>query len=166
LENCRQWFLIAQASKTIIQLFCLPLGWTQKDPDDNDTDRDDISYYLTAKLILPAEGYILQIAFYGDDGKSSLSSGMDSGSGMEGKQKIGFIYQNSSSSSVTELWTTTYDSLLWQAVPFDSMLLNASQVDSTCSRNIVPISLAEEYDEEEVLVAHSKFSFLQISIQS
>jgi len=164
LENCRQWFMIAQASENVVQLFCLPLGWKQKeDPDDRDFDTEDenndedtIPYYLTSKLILPAEGYVLQIGFYGDDGKSSLSSGMDSGTGMEGKQKIGFIYQKSSSSSVIELWTVTYDSLLWQAIPFDSMLLNAKQVNDTCSQNVLPISVAEDYDGDEVLFAHNR----------
>lgn len=166
LENCRQWFLIAQASENVVQMFCLPLGWKQKeDSDDRDfdienenNDEDTIPYYLTTKLILPAEGYVLQIEFYGDDGKSSLSSGMDSGTGMEGKQKIGFIYQKSSSSSIIELWTVTYDSLLWQAIPFDSMLMNAKQVDDACSQNVLPISVAEDYGGEEVLFAHSKFS--------
>lgn len=165
LENSRQWFLIAQASENVIQIFCIPLGWKSDelsdeqyfDKDDENNEMDEIPFYLTTKLVLPTKGVILQIKFYGDDGKSNLSSGMDSGSGMEGKQKIGFIYKRSHSSSIIELWTATYDSLMWQAIPFDSMLLNASQVDATCSKNVLPVSSAESYMGEEFLIAQSKF---------
>jgi hypothetical protein len=168
LENCRQWFLIAQAHGTTIQLFCIPLGWKQNDNDtdrgeydieDENSDINDIPFYLTSKLILPVGGQVLKIGFYGDDGKSSLSSGVDSGTGMEGRQKIGFIYQKTSpSASGTELWTTTYDSLSWQAVPFDPMLLSFSQVDRNCTKEILPILMGESRDEEDgILFANCKF---------
>ena len=101
LENCRQWFLIAQAHGATIQLFCLPLGWKQNEDiyekdhviEEDSSNENDIPFYLTSKLMLPAEGRILRIGFYGDDGKSSLSSGVDSGTGMEGRQKIAFKQQ-------------------------------------------------------------------------
>ena len=171
LENSRQWFLVAQAHGTTIQLFCLPLGWKQNNNEDNiDYEQYDmegennsqintIPFYLTSKLILPVGGKVLKIGFYGDDGKSSLSSGIDSGTGMEGRQKIGFIYQkNNSPLSATELWTTTYDSLSWQPVPFDPMLLNVSQVDRNCSKEILPVSFGESHDEEDgILFANCKF---------
>jgi len=166
LENCRQWFLIAQAHGATIQLFCLPLGWKQNNDDidfdyydinNENSDVNNIPFYLTSKLVLPEGGQVLQIGFYGDDGKSSLSSGIDSGTGMEGRQKIGFVYQKSLPSSTKELWTTTYDSLSWQAVPFDPMLLNASQVDKNCSKEILQSSVEGSRDEEEdVLFAQSR----------
>ncbi|VEU37480.1 unnamed protein product [Pseudo-nitzschia multistriata] len=152
----------------MIQLFCLPLGWKQHNddfpPDDCDMydemdDADDVPFYLTSKLLLPKGGQVLQIGFYGDDGKSSLSSGNDSGTGMEGRQKIGFIFQKYSPSSTKELWTTTYDSLSWQAVPFDPMLLNASQVDANCSKKVVQLSVGESCDsddEDSILLAQSR----------
>lgn len=153
--------MIAQAHGTTIQLFCLPLGWKQKNDIENISNKiNDIPFYLTSKLILPVGGQILKIGFYGDDGKSSLSSGVDSGTGIEGRQKIGFIYQNHSPSSATELWATTYDSLSWQAVPFDPMLLNFSQVDTNCSKKILPVSIGESRDEEDgILFARCKFSY-------
>ena len=177
MENSRQWFLVAQAHGTTIQLFCLPLGWKQNNNEDNidyekydmegenNSEINTIPFYLTSKLILPVGGKVLKIGFYGDDGKSSLSSGIDSGTGMEGRQKIGFIYQKNSPSSATELWTTTYDSLSWQAVPFDPMLLNVSQVDRNCSKEILPVSLGESRDEEDgILFASCKFKHHRIFI--
>lgn len=161
LQNCRQWFLIAQAHGTTIQLFCLPVGWRQKneyidydeyDIEDESREINDIPFYLTSKLALPAGGKVVKIGFYGDDGKSSLSSGIDSGTGMEGKQNIGFIYEKNSPSHTTELWTTAYDSLLWQAVPFDPMLLNFSQVDANCCKEVLPIALEESRDEKDGII--------------
>ncbi len=160
LENCRQWFVIAQAHKNTIQLFCLPLGWKESkeglgcgeyDAEDDFSDIDDIPFYLTAKLILPAGGQVLKIGFYGDDGKSSLSSGIDSGTGVEGRQKIGFLYQtnNSDEQTTTDIWTTSYDSLSWQAVPFDPMLLICSRVDSNCTKEVLPVWSSESPDEED-----------------
>jgi len=155
LENCRQWFVVAQAHGSTIQFFSFPLGWKESnnDVDYDDCERDDeninfndVPFYLTSKLNLPAGGQILKIGFYGDDGKSSLSSGVDSGTGIEGRQSIGFVYRQNSH---TELWTTTYDSLLWQAIPFDHMLLSSAQVDSNCTKEIVPISLEESREEED-----------------
>lgn len=165
LENCRQWFLIAQASKNVVQMFCIPLGWKEETftdtedleiDDDESNEMDDIPFYLTTKLILPTESVVLQIEFYGDDGKSSLSSGIDSGSGMENKQKIGFTFKKSPSSSTIELWTATYELLMWQAIPFDSMLLNASQIDPICSKHVLPISLIDNHHGDEFLFAQSK----------
>mmetsp|Transcript_16990 Transcript_16990/g.46665 ORF Transcript_16990/g.46665 Transcript_16990/m.46665 type:complete len:225 (-) Transcript_16990:1450-2124(-) len=166
LENCRQWFLIAQAHGATIQLFCLPLGWKQKDDgtdydcydiDDENHDDYEIPFYLTSKLALPKGGQVLQIGFYGDDGKSSLSSGIDSGTGREGRQKLGFIFQKSFPESTKDLWTTTYDSILWQAVPYDPMLLHASQVDTNCSKEVLQMSAEESRnDEEDLLFAQSR----------
>lgn len=143
LDKCRQWFLIAQAYGNIVQLFCLPLGWRQnvlgedyfdEDDDDNNDRNFNFSFYLTTKLVFPQEGSVRDVGFYGDDGKSSLSSGQDSGTGMEGRQKIGVIYHSSSS---VELWMTSYDSCVWQAMPFDSVLVNPALIDTCCTLNIV-----------------------------
>ena len=166
LENCRQWFLIAQAHGNTIQLFCIPLGWKQEDDSethgvDDEGSQANIPFYLTSKLVLPVGGRVLKIGFYGDDGKSSLSSGVDSGTGIEGRQKIGFIYRKDDSSSTTELWTAAYDSLSWQAIPFDPMLLSYSQVDNDCTKEILPISVNDSRDEEDgVLCASCKFDHL------
>ena len=176
LENCRHWFVVAQAHGNTIQLFSLPLGWkggnestdsSEYNTGDETSDSNDIPFYLTSKLILPVGGQVLKIGFYGDDGKSSLSSGVDSGTGIEGRQKIGFMYRkNLDAQCTTDLWTISYDSLSWQAVPFDPMLLSCSQVDSNCTKEIAPIWSEEGHDEEEdgFLYARCKFECHQISI--
>lgn len=57
----------------------------------------------------------------------------------------------------TEIWTTAYDSLSWQAVPFDPMLLNSSQVDRKCTKDILSYALGESRDDyEDILLAHCR----------
>lgn len=158
--DCRQWSIIAQAQKSIVQLFCLPLGWKESSEEGylEEGEVEDIPFYLTAKLVFPSSGLIKEVGFYGDDGKSSLSSGNDSGSGKEGRQKIGILFQEEK----IELWLTPYDSLLWQAVPFESIFMEASQVDQQCTKMVQAIPEISKEDEEmldtEVLWAQSKLS--------
>jgi hypothetical protein len=146
LDRCRQWFLIAQAYGNVVQLFCLPLGWRHtvaageddaidEDYGDNSDRNSNCTFYLTTKLVFPQGGSIQDLGFYGDDGKSSLSSGQDSGTGMEGRQKLGVIYHHSSSS--VELWMTSYDSCVWQAMPCEAELVNPTEIDTSCTLNIV-----------------------------
>lgn len=165
LENCRQWFLIAQASGDVIQLFCIPLGWKQDavcrenensmnfNFESNSPVR--IPFYLTTILnVSPTNGDVIGLQFYGDDGKSSVSSGIDSGTGVEEKQMIGFLYKPSSSLPNVEIWTVDYNSLNWQVVPFDSMLLNSSEC--TCMKTVVSASSVENHECEDFLVARSR----------
>ena len=175
LENCRQWFLIAQAHGTTIQLFCLPMGWKDSNKGirfedsglgDESCEPGDIPYYLTSKLLLPVGGNILNIGFYGDDGKSSLSSGIDSGTGVEGRQKIGFTYQRKSSPYAVELWMTSYDDLSWQVVDFNTTLLNFSQIDGSCSKKLLPFTVGENIEEDGILLAHCKFDYYQNNLSN
>jgi len=158
LEYCRQWFLAAQGHGTVIQLFCIPLGWARnnmdnsEDTDDGDSDCCELPYYLTSKLVLPTGASIVDLGFYGDDGKSSLSSGKDSGTGIEGRQKLGFLLHQTSPSSEPslELWVVSYDSLFWQPVPFDhSSLAPPSEVDDKTCRNVFPLIQSKADEEEE-----------------
>jgi hypothetical protein len=144
--DCRQWSIIAQAHENTVQLYCLPLGWNEsaEDGDLEEEVTDDLPFYLTAKLVLPSSGFVREVGFYGDDGKSSLSSGNDSGSGKEGRQKLGILYQEEQ----LELWLTSYDSLLWQAVPFESILMDPSEVEGHCTRTVQAMPDISEEDQE------------------
>jgi hypothetical protein len=174
VEQCRQWFIVAQGHENIIQLFCIPLGWHKHGDTDNDDDEEDgesmeFPFYLTSKLILPQGGSISDIGFYGDDGKSSLSSGMDSGSGMEGRQKLGFLYQEPSTSSASlGLWMLSYDSLFWQVVPSnDSVLISPTKVHEQCTRCVVPIIQADGNENDHlgdgVLHSQSEFTLFGVT---
>jgi hypothetical protein len=189
LNACRHWFVIAQASASTIQLFALPVGWKRAhtgghtsyvdfDPDQ-DSNSDNIlpPFYLTTKVELSMDGVktgsgkILQLGFYGDDGKSSLSSGQDSGTGREGRQKIVLLYEQYETASEEvsipkiDLWTFQYDLLNWQVLPFDSMLVSASHVEDSCCHLIVPDQasfLVEELvnGSANILKAQGKTFFL------
>jgi hypothetical protein len=162
--DSRQWSIVAQAHGNIVQLFCLPLGW--RDPmeeDDDDVEdefaTDDLPFYLTTKLVLPQTGFVREVGFYSDDGKSSLSSGNDSGTGKERRQKLGMLYQDGEQ---LELWLASYDSLMWQAVPFESILMGPSEVEDHCTKEVQAMPEMSEEDEEvledddSILLAQSK----------
>eukprot|EP00980_Cylindrotheca_fusiformis_P020235 scaffold7316_cov123-Cylindrotheca_fusiformis.AAC.10 len=144
--DCRQWSIILQASDNVIQLFSFPLGWEDPTVDADDDADIDAPFYLTSKLVLPPDASIRDIGFYSDDGKSSLSSGNDSGGGTEGRQKLGILLEESQQ---LELWLTTYDSLMWQAVPYESILMPHQEVDGICCRNVVAIAQGVEDEELE-----------------
>jgi hypothetical protein len=143
--DSRQWSIVAQAGRSdventdLLQFFAMPWGW--KDPgDDTDTDDDqedngiatpslEAPFYLTSKLTLPPGCTVKELAFYSDDGKSALSSGTDSGTGKESRQKIGFLVLRGGR---LELWLVTYDNLPWQAVPVESLLLEPHCIETPC----------------------------------
>ena len=168
--DCRQWSVICQAGQSknshgpceSIQFFAIPLGW--KDPavmtdqtsmgDDDDAEDDEAvtvaPFYLTTKLMLPPNCFVRDMAFYGDDGKSSLSSGTDSGTGKESRQKLGLVINRrvtlqssiqSYQSEPLELWLVPYDHLQWQLVPSESLLLEAKDVVHSCSAKVKPITV-------------------------
>lgn len=154
--DCRQWSVIVQAHGNIIQLYCIPLGW--KFPN---TSQGDGSIYLTAKLVLPSGLVVNDLGIYSDDGKSSLSSGNDSGTGKEGRQKLGILVEDKGQ---LVLWLVAYENLSWQVVPFESTFIDPTQVDDDCSFNVM--AYPEGYDDEDedqldiddsILMAQSKY---------
>jgi hypothetical protein len=163
--DCRQWSIVAQAgSDSCIQLVAIPLGW--KDPssmDSNDDladegqDSSEIPFYLTSKLILPESCRVQDLAFYSDDGKSALSSGADSGTGKEGRQKLGVLVAQQEQ---LELWLMKYDQIVWQVVRFESIcVLDVDAVDEYCHVQPLVKEEGEEQDndqDEGVLRAQSK----------
>ena len=177
--NCRQWSVVCQAGQSDdtevqkqnghLQFFAIPLGWrnpssfagTDEDDDEDDEEQADTvaPFYLTTKLVLPRDCTVQSIGYYGDDGKSSLSSGTDSGTGKESRQKIGLIIRRqaklrsskiqSYQSEPLELWLVTYDNLQWQAVPSESILLESKDIDMNCCANVKPITAADSDDMED-----------------
>ncbi|KAL3903399.1 MAG: hypothetical protein SGILL_010461, partial [Bacillariaceae sp.] len=149
LSSCRQWGIVASWNGEFIQLFCLPLGWR----GSGDFDDVMIPFYLTAKLALP-EGYsTLCVGFYGDDGKCSLASGSDGGSGKEGAQELAILCQSEGSSS-PKLFFLSYDSLGWQTSVDGKLSFGCHVVDECCYR----IAPAQPEDNEEIFAADNTVS--------
>jgi hypothetical protein len=186
--DSRHWSVIAKTGSPTedrenytVKLYLIPHGWS--DPNDDIEDEDALGYgineedqaqecgvpfYLTTEIILP-EGYrVLDMSFYGDDGRSNLSSGLDSGTGRERRQGLGLLLGNGSSSGPSdetiELWLLKYDALTFQVVPAkkDSkqVFLDDSAIDSQCQAHVQPAQGQEEEEEpaeQGVLFAKSKF---------
>jgi hypothetical protein len=129
---CRNWALIARASSwkgelDSVLVYAVPLGWSENSSMDEEDllDDDDVDFelgpsqvntpfYLVSRLALPSDCQIQQVSFYGDDGRSSLSSGSDSGTGKEGRQSLGLLVRRSNQTD--ELWIVPYNSIEYRAV--------------------------------------------------
>jgi len=140
ISYCRQWSLIASIQeKNTVQLFAIPLGW--KDPDcpdllDDMESEDNTPFYLTTIMALPDTGCVRDVAFYSDDGKSTLASGNDCGSGKEGSQKLGILFQEEDR---LDIWLVRYDDMVWQTLEYGSKFVDASTVDELAKCELKPI---------------------------
>lgn len=157
----RNWAIVAatstlSAEKNAIQLFAIPLGNKATDDDmegddevmdDDSTKLDNISFYLTAQIILPSHYTIQDMAFYGDDGRSSLSSDVDSGTGTEGRQALGLLLSQGvpGAGPVTqELWILRYDDLRYEAsqngdMKPDKVSLKSNIANDECKAFLRPV---------------------------
>jgi hypothetical protein len=154
LLRCRQWLVVARWQDTNVQLYSIPL----------ERDESDTQYVLTAKLELPKGRTILALGFYGDDGKSSLSSGSDGGTGKEGPYDIAFLCQNKDSSILDMWFVPCTEEIGWQVVMADSLAV--CQTKDECCFRVVPSSKGDddiEFDKaqsENTILAQSKCEFL------
>jgi len=120
-----------------------------------------VPFYLTTNIILPPGHRVLDMGFYGDDGRSSLSSGLDSGTGKEGRQALGLLLGCREES--IELWLLPYDCLTFQAFPTkkDSkqIFLDEGEIDSKCQVFARARTSVDDGEEEEGFVyAKSKLA--------
>jgi hypothetical protein len=140
--NYRQWSVVAKTSHDTaagcdcVQLHAIPLSWTSSslsddlacDDDDDDDDDDHLggtngiagSFFLSALLQLPPNHFVVDLCFYGNDGKSSLSSGIDSGTGKEERQSLGLLVArevDADPAAVSlQVWMVPYDSVTFLPV--------------------------------------------------
>ncbi len=141
-----QWTLIAQALPDIsrVNLYALPLTtsmetlndsgepvWDEFDDSDDDEEPDKQvrlelspehcdslqSYYLTASLELPDHCRVVDMVFFGDDGKSTLYTPLDKPL-QEQRQSLGLLVRRKGSEgddSSLELWVIPdYDGCHWE----------------------------------------------------
>lgn len=147
-SDFRQWTVVAQTiDESTLQLHAFPLTWTNATNDDFDDYEIDegLASELdwTVRLTLPSEYSIRDIAFYGDDGKSSLSSSFDSGAGQEGRQRLGLLVsrrrlnegeaQPETPMDTVELWLVPYDDLEFTCLSLEKERTGDSTVFQCCS---------------------------------
>ena len=150
-RDCRQWALAATAREFSdgqrgIQLIVLPLV-------------EDSNYYLISRMILPHDMTLKELGFYGDDGKSSLFFGEKSGSGKEGRQRLGLILQHKSGKE--ELWVVNYENLVFHSVDLKectgSLLPDVDFLDHS-TVDVLPVqsSFDKSMDNARILYAKSR----------
>jgi hypothetical protein len=156
--NCRQWSCFAKTSPPseslgnyTVKLYMIPNGWEETSDglddlldfmgcDDEDLLECGIPFYLTTEIVLPGGRRVLDIAFYGDDGKSNLASAVDTEPGRERRQALGLLLSGEqmveSQEKPMELWVVPYDNLIYQAIAAkkDSkqIFLDDSNIHSDC----------------------------------
>lgn len=128
IVECPFWTLIARSLGTTIEFIALP-GGTSVEQDVSD------GFYLRADLMIPEDSEVTNIAFYGDDGKSSLSPNANEDSAIkEGRQSVGFVVkcQDSLSQEVSEeLWVFRYDDILFRKFDFKRNLKSEVTISAT-----------------------------------
>ena len=165
---CRSWSILARVASfqggddNSVHIFALPLDGKSSAFFDNDTDEDEdcsMPFYLSSRLVLPPPYRVQEVAFYGDDGNSSLSAGADgSGTGQEGRQAMGLLVTCPSTKEngtfSEELWLVQYDQALYHRVSFPSGTGRESWIElderALMGESVVQIQpLQESADEDE-----------------
>lgn len=189
-SDFRQWSVLAQMlDNSILQLHAFPLSWTMTANDVLDDEIVDglaTEFAWTVQMSLPSEYTIRDLAFYGDDGKSSLSSGIDFGSVQEGRQRLGLLVSRKNYGGIAqpleadtesvELWVVPYDDLEYACVALqkdaavDHTLFRCDPSSSpgSCTYKIRPTPEASGFDncdlavtnlEERILYARTREVF-------
>ena len=151
----RQWTVVA-LSRTLkngqqgIQLIILPLGTSNR-------------FVLCQCLVLPENYIIKEVGFYGDDGKSTLFSGEESGNGKEGRQSLGLLLENGLEQ---ELWLIPYDKVLFEVIPTsgeEAMIdLSGLEIAMDSVVHVLPKTDETEDDDAGPNVVHASSKFRQV----
>eukprot|EP00578_Thalassiosira_sp_NH16_P002174 CAMPEP_0181138092 /NCGR_PEP_ID=MMETSP1071-20121207/34057_1 /TAXON_ID=35127 /ORGANISM="Thalassiosira sp., Strain NH16" /LENGTH=196 /DNA_ID=CAMNT_0023224895 /DNA_START=119 /DNA_END=706 /DNA_ORIENTATION=- len=130
------WTLIARSLGRTVEFIALP-GRFSIESDDSE------GFYLHANLMIPEDSEVTNIAFYGDDGNSSLSPNLNEDSATkEGRQSVGFVINCTDSVSQEareELWVFKYDDIVFRKVDF--------------KRNLKSEVIISGYENKSTLVA-------------
>lgn len=137
----------------------------------NDEENCEVPFYLSCRLVMPETYCVKEIAFYGDDGNSSLSAATDdTGFGKEGRQAVGLLVScpvthDETEGFAEELWLVKYDrspfhcvSLSLEAGDNSLVTLKEEPLNDISVISIKPIeeSNIEADYEERILYAKSK----------
>jgi Anaphase-promoting complex, cyclosome, subunit 4/Anaphase-promoting complex subunit 4 WD40 domain len=175
----RQWAVFAHAQDSngslggaanCVQLSALPLSWTfgemanHVNPIGEAVPSSTASFYLRATLVFPPGSVVVDMAFYGDDGKSSLGAGFDGGTGKEGRQALGVLLKRTRNASVSaaanktslELWLIQYDAISFQVVKLEepeigSTSLTLSVHPATAAASVTVVKAGNNVPDNEAL---------------
>ena len=140
----KEWIVTATALGATgvppsVALHAVPLA-----DDDNDPIKAPIADDATAWMVRLVLGAgvcrILDLAFYGDDGKSSLSS-MDGGTGHERRQALVLLVESQQppgSGSSLELWLLPYDDCPFAPVPLSDSRFSRSEDAAVPAVQVIP----------------------------
>ena len=160
IAECPFWTLLARSLGSSIEFIAIP-GCTSFEQDAND------GFYLRANLMIPEGSEVTNIAFYGDDGNSSLSPNLsDESKVKEGRQSVGLVikYNDSVSQEVREeLLLFQYDDVIFRKVESERNTKNEIIIPATdlnteeCT--FLTMSDDEENDDRNVIVPKSELTF-------
>jgi len=181
-NDYREWSVTAEAVSDashhsgFVQISAFPLSWTDLHHDDEYTDDESqqhgiaSSCFWSCLLCLPDDCSVVELAFYGDDGKSSLGSVFDNGTGKEQRQALALLVARTASSSSDaqqlELWIVPYDDASkcrFRRVPFEhvadgnlGLFVSAeSLLETEATVQVKPLD-ADEYADDDETVLYAK----------
>lgn len=132
---------LLDSAREIVQLIVVPLKTDQR-------------FVLCRNLLLPEHVTVKEIGFYGDDGKSALFAGKESGNIKEGRQALGLLVEVNSGQ---ELWLVNYERVEFEIVENSVSdgkmdLLEGRYPDVNSAVPILPRTdeMDDEEEEEEV----------------
>jgi hypothetical protein len=112
---------------------------------------------------------VKEVGFYGDDGKSTLFAGNESGNGKEGRQALTLLVEDGSEQ---ELWLMNYESLQFDVLQKSTregiVDLRDWDPDADSALPIVPRTEDMDEDEEEgddVIYARSKCAIYVVGMR-
>lgn len=161
---CPFWTLLARTRVSLtnsVEFIALP-GYTSFGQDAAD------GFYLRSEIILPKGYEVSNIAFYGDDGNSSLSPDLnDETQVKEGRQSIGFVITSNDELSQEvqeELWLFQYDGIVFEKVESKRNIKNEVVIPNTESNERVctylTMSHVEDSDESNRITPKSEYHIM------
>lgn len=160
IENCFYWLILARVIGTKIEFIAIPscAGLKPK-------------FFLRTELMLPEGCDVTNIAFYGDDGHSSLSPNLNENAAVkEGRQAVGLVVKLTSLISQDvreELWVTPYDDLLFKKYDFnvnsknEALIRGASSNEEACA---APILICDSLRDEDAIIPKREFIGVQLRL--
>ena len=125
----RHWSIVARRARfdddhDSVHLLALPLWarWVKAGKTSKKRAMCHVPRYMDARLVLPSSYRVKEIAFYGDDGNSSLSAGTErDATGQEGRQLIGLLVscpvkEQDLDLILEELWLIRNDRVVFEHV--------------------------------------------------
>lgn len=160
IVKCLYWLILARVIGSKIEFIAIPSCAGFK-PE----------FFLRTELMLPKGCDVTNVAFYGDDGHSSLSPNLNENSEVkEGRQAVGLVVKLTSLISQDvreELWVTRYDDLLFKKYDFNMNSKNEALIHGTKSNEeacATPIFIGDSARDEDAIIPKREFIGVQLCL--